>query len=534
MRICASGKVPATKHSVVPCLLLVVALLAWCGQAGAEFREPFDHTLPQTLRVLPLSACNIFDYGASVTVSNTEDRPVRVWSLDGSQSWSNASPLVMVGLSPGHYFVETVGNVTNDRAAFCVLPPGYNGGLFGAEAVQSNNMAGVWRLQRIRPTFLRFGHTAGIYWRDNTNSFAVLDTVIATNRLITSANRWMLEWWGRPTWLTNDAEFVTHWTQSVFAVVSHIKTTATEFGDIQMWNEPRSFDMTLDSIPYATNNNVIAQHYVDYVLRPGYQAAKSANSNIVVWMETPTRPRFPVLIDTYPADWTNWFDAFTTHEYRHTDPVAPTNVLWQSSGFTYTNQPIYQMVTNYTAIAGGRQYGMVEGSINSWSGLGIPINTNSLEESRQPGTTNALTAFNRTVKAYVQYRAAGVEWVVFNVLYIAGTNSSHGFEWGPSVPYQSGRGPKHTTTALMLAAHRLNGFSPLSSQRLGDDGWLHVFTNRTTELRVALPFEDRAITNSIPGTPTLVTGLPYPLVGVVSNDPAFFTRPKRWDGLIEP
>ncbi|HUJ09743.1 MAG TPA: hypothetical protein VL171_06930 [Verrucomicrobiae bacterium] len=388
----------------------------------------------------------------------SRDTWIRVLNLRGAVVY-DGPPGTLPRLPVGHYFVETA----KDKTQFAVLPSDYTGVSFlGTEANWDGSVAQL--LQQIGPGWSRALYN-GNTWHEVEPQRGVwdwqkLDTVVAGCQQ--SNSKLILTAWLRPTWLTEDTEFIPLYCQ-------YLRQLCLRYGDqlyaIEIWNEPNSRARWPDSpaewLPFEKSAAEVPAAYLN-VLSNAYLTIKGIDPHVKVYGAGWGTPITEGFIEQLAAlGGRRYLDGFTFHDYSMRDAPPDQSALLPDG----LRPRIDQVVAKYRSLYSGRNLVMNEGGLYGRSALGIP---NTQENGRSALLSNLdwRRGMNRTIKFTVMYRAAGVQAVIAHVLTNwandpGRNNEVLGWEYG-------NRGPHPKTTAFLMTGYRLNG-ARLTAKRIIDD-----------------------------------------------------------------
>jgi len=466
------------------------------------------------LFTLPVSRNGLFLESDIITLSNADASAVQVSTLDGTIVYEG--PPTALQLTRGHYFVET----TDDKTQFAVLPGDYHGApSFGVEAEW--NSSGLQTLQEIQPGWSR-ALSSGNTWLEAEPQRGVWDwDTLDRNVDLCYQNgaKLILTAWLRPTWLTNDDEFIPLYCE-------YLRQLCSRYGDklyaIEIWNEPNSRARWPDSpsewLPFENSAAEVPAAYIN-VLSNAYFTIKGVNPNIKVYGAGWTTPITEDFIEEFAAlGGQSYLDGFTFHDY-YMRVSPPDQATLLSDGL---RPRIDQIVAKYRSLFGSRDLFMNEGAFYGQSALGIPntsANTNTITLSSDLSWYRGM---NRAVKMMVMYRAGGVLGVVPHVIIESGTDTNNNVEiFGWEF---NGRGPHPKVSAALMTSYWLQNASFVDYRIPGSNVFLYAWQRPdNTSLLVAWALEGQSVPLVASGLPSATDIFGRPVaVTALSEEPVLF------------
>jgi hypothetical protein len=412
----------------------------------------------------------LFRESDSITISTSDNSPIRVSAIDGALVYSGTPTSLQ--LVRGHYFVECNG----DRNQFAVLPDDYAGASFlGTEADLGTDSQGTERLAQIQPAWVRVMGPSD--WdllepQRGVWNWGPLDTAVAANQ----GRQIILMAFVRPDWV-GDAEFVPQFVQYVQAMASRY---TGQVRAIEIWNEP----WYQGSYPYVlpgTNWVQMLQYYMG-MLQSARAAVKSVSSSIQVFG--------PAWQSSYWTDAAAQFvqfgggslvDCYTYHDYSMN--ASPPDQDTQFSPSVVVKSIDKRVADLRAAGLGNGPLMMDEGGLFGLSSLGC-TNFSSI-----PGWNSNLNwhrGMCRAIKYLVMYRGAGAQAVLPHVLALYSQYPDenwevYGWDYSPGTS-QAPRGPHPKTSAFLMACYWLNGATLADYRTPGQQVYLYAWqrTNNTS------------------------------------------------------
>ncbi len=503
------------------CLLLPSCLFAQTvRQIPWEWNNLTYTTATANISILPAGQFNLFSTADHITVSNNvASDPVRVLDQYGTLVYSGMTAHALGTLPVGHYFVESPSN----RVMFAVLPadcPSHlslqmtaNLGLFGA-ADDHARMAirPAWSIDGVHAWNI-VATNANWTWPE-TMAQALTNREAGSLKLLFEGANWV------PDWITPKEPFSAYTNAVVLAYSNWVYRVLSDWGShiyaYEVFNEPRynkfrvhndveatCLYLALAKVAKAVRDQVAPQVKL---YGPSWQDVKLGYNKLL-----------------FDGGILDLLDFWSVHDYtRMACGYAPdVTTIDPSCGGgdwgLYYDLPEQYDRTYGPVLKRGTPIILEEWGLYSQSALGI---TNTPGPYTFP--TPWRIAMTRTIREIVMMKGLHAVSICAHLLpptvpYWPEENGSiNGWEWG--MPCENRlrdgvRGPKPSTTVMLLTMNLLEGAQLLDSAKIGPGttGWRYQFCGADgREFAVVWATEGRVLRNEFPGYQVRdIWGQPY-------------------------
>jgi hypothetical protein len=460
----------AMKLARTLCVVLALGLNACADDPRPPqiFSQAFDPAT-RCVFVLPEGRFGLFRQGEVVSFRTKGDAGIRVLTWRGDVVYEG-QPKPIEGLSCGHYFVETTG----DRAQFAVLPADFRPASFlGSEGYTgAHNATNDLRLRQLGLPWVRL-LSGGNYWsqiqpRPGAWEWEALDRAVEGYHAL--GKKIVIVAWIKPDWLTRDEDFIPAYTEFVRQLARRYQD---KIQAIEVWNEPDANPKMAPNIllPFTRTKPDVPAVYLR-VLREARAAIKAEAPGMLVVGAGWSAPGYEsVRAPFFELGGQRLFDVYTFHDYEYSYHGLDRDLRIAGK----PKPRLARLLAQYRRELGETPIWLDEYGLYGGSALGI----GATEKYRLTGLTTSMSwqrAMARSIKYLVMARAAGVEQFIPHLLPKCSTDPGniwdlYGFEY-------LDRGPHPKTTALLMAAHWLDG-AKLSNQRvIRDQTFLYEWLTR--------------------------------------------------------
>ena len=201
------------------------------------------------IQCLPSARWGLFREANTISIQTTNNVPIQITDLDGAVVYQGAP--TSLTLTRGHYFVAS----SDDVAEFAVLPNDYAGSsFFGME--QPGLGIGTNVFGAFNPSWVRMGSGAGALWSDvqpqaGVWDWSTADQVISNN--VGSGRKLIWQAFFRPSWLTDDNQFISLYSNYVSRVVQRYGVAALCHRNLERGRAP----FALSGVAFPTSTALI-------------------------------------------------------------------------------------------------------------------------------------------------------------------------------------------------------------------------------------------------------------------------------------
>ena len=465
------------------------------------------------IHCLPTARWNLFRESDTISIQVTNNLNIQVTDLDGAIVYQGAPTSLQ--LTRGHYFVTCDG----DAAEFAVLPNDYAGAPFlGMEAVSPETDANI--LDDVKPTWLRLPASWDeVQPQAGGWNWASLDQVISNNATAGRKIIWVA--FDRPSWLTDDAQFISYFTNYVGQVAQRY---GSHLYAIEVWNEPWISCHLWARLPNLdspnqcmTNWHQMAQSYLS-VLQATRTAVQSVAPNLLVIGPAWSNPHYDdVTAYLNQLGAIPFLDGLTFHDYTDGGSPPDQDTPWGNAGVITPR--VDECVNAFRSALGESTIPLLVDEVGLYgqSALGIP-------NTGDPAYLSGISwqrGMYRAVKLTVMYQAGGVQAIIPHVLFISTTDADNYLEiYG----YEAdNRGPHPKTSAYLMSGYWLNNATLVDFRTLGKQVYLYAWRRPDdTSILFAWTVEGQSVGLNSSMTVMDIFGRPRQ-ISALTEEPVLFT-----------